>query len=73
MLCILGNCAPNFEKVEGAYCFRLVRQSVKVQDRVLKFHRWTPHQKKIADPNFFNLDYLPLWSYALLKGHNEIL
>ena len=49
--------APNFEKkIEGAYCFGLVRPSVlrplQIQDRALKFHRWILHQK-ITDPYFF--------------------
>ena len=30
----ISNYAPNFEKVEGAYCFGLVRPSVQV----FKFH-----------------------------------
>ena len=44
-----------------------VRPSVTSLRRVLKFHRWTQHQK-ITDPYFFNLDYLHLWSYAPFKG-----
>ena len=28
-LCINTACAPNFEKVEGAYCFEFVRPSVR--------------------------------------------
>ena len=42
--------APNFGKVEGAYCFRHVRACVRYKiykDTVLKFHIWIPHQKII--------------------------
>ena len=49
-----------------------VRMS-KIKDKLLKFHRWISHQK-IIDPIFFlSLEYLPLWTYALLMGHNEIM
>ena len=48
--------APNFEDVDGAYWFRVVRPSVRssrtVHARVLKFHIWIPHGK-IADARFF--------------------
>ena len=40
--------APNFEEVDGAYWFRVVRASVgsrTVHARVLKFHIWIPHGK----------------------------
>ena len=42
--------APNFEEVEGAYCFWGVRLSVRpsvrhVHATVLKFHIWIPHEK----------------------------
>ena len=63
--------APNFGKVERAYCFRLLRASscpFKIyKDTVLKFHIWIPHQK-IIDTYFLCLDYLPLWSNVPLKG-----
>ena len=44
--------APNFGKVEGAYCFGLVSPSIHPSVRpftiylelVLKFHIWIPHQ-----------------------------
>ena len=53
---------PPTLKKWGAYCFRLVRPSVrlfvrlfvqkKIKARVLKFHIWIPRQK-IAYPYFF--------------------
>ena len=72
--------APNFEEVDAAYWFRVVRPSVSasvrssrtVHARVLKFHIWIPHGKK-ADTRFIYLfffscpSYLPFWSYAPLK------
>ena len=73
--------APNFEEVDGAYWFWVVRASVcpsvhssrVVHARVLKFHIWILHGK-IADPYFFSCtSYLLLWSYAPLKNQNEIL
>ena len=70
--------APNFEKVGGAYWFRLVRTYVcmyvcmyvciHVQDIVLKLHVWIPHGK-IADAYFwFSLNYLPLSNYGPLTN-----
>ena len=68
--------APNFEKVGsilGSACacvrpFVLPSIQKKIQARVLKFHIWIPRQK-IAYPNFFSCpNYLPLLSYAPLKG-----
>ena len=63
----------NLNKLKGHIALGLsIRPSVRlsfhqlqIEDRVLKFHRWIPHQK-VTDPNFFflNLDYLSLWSYA---------
>ena len=61
---------PNFEKVDGAYCFWSVRGCVRhtfctycnfktVKARVLKFHVWIPN-KKIADPYFFFSELSPL-------------
>ena len=44
--------APNFGKVEGAYCFGLVHPSEKLKDRVLKFQILIHHQK-ITDTYFF--------------------
>ena len=52
--------APNFEEVDGAYWFRVVRASVRlcvrssktVHARVLKFRIWIPHGK-IVDARFF--------------------
>ena len=73
--------APNFEEVDGAYWFRVVRASVRlcvrssktVHARVLKFHIWIPHGK-IVDARFFFLvrvislsGVMPLW-----KNQNEI-
>ena len=68
--------APNFEKVGSillsacpcvSVCFRPSVQK-KFKARVLKFHIWIPRQK-IAYPYFFScLNYLPLPSYAPLKG-----
>ena len=53
--------APNFEEVDGAYWFRVVRPSVcssrTMHARVLKCHIWIPHGK-IADPYFFFLSVL---------------
>ena len=49
----------------GLYVRPPVRRS-KFKDRVLKFHRWIPHQK-ITDLYIFKLDYLPVCSYATLK------
>ena len=50
--------APNFEEVDGAYWFRVVRPSVcsskPVHARVLKFHIWISHGK-IVDTRFFFL------------------
>ena len=71
--------APNFEKVGSillsacpSVCpfiglfVRLFKKKFKA--RVLKFHIWIPHQK-IAYPYFFSCpNYLPLPSYAPLKG-----
>ena len=62
---------PTLKKLKGHIALGLsVRPSVhplQIQGRVLKFHRCIPHQK-ITDLYFFNLDYLPLWSYAPFKG-----
>ena len=66
--------APNFEEVDWAYWFTVVRASVcasvrssrTVHARVLKFHIWIPHGK-IADAHFFLLRVIslsgamPLW------------
>ena len=65
--------APNFEKVGSILLSACpsVRASVRSKNfkaRVLKFHIWIPRQK-IAYPYFFScLNYLPLPSYAPLKG-----
>ena len=68
--------APNFEKVgsilvSACACVRsFVLPSVqkKIQARALKFHIWILRQK-IAYPYFFSCpNYLPLPSYAPLKG-----
>ena len=64
----------NFEEVDGAYWFRVVRPSMRASVhqepcmlKVLKFHIWILH-RKIADTHFFScLSYLPFWSYAPLK------
>ena len=60
----------SFEKLKGHIALGLsVHLSIrpnKFEDRVLNFHKWIPHQR-ITDL------YLPLWSYALSKGHNVIL
>ena len=61
--CVIRICpfyAPNFEGVDGAYWFRVVRLCVRVCIRpsktvhatVLKFHVWIPHGK-ILDAHFF--------------------
>ena len=68
---------PTLEKW-GAYCFWLVRPSVrpfvrpsvqkKFKARVLKFHIWIPHQK-IAYPYFFFLSELsPLAELCPFEG-----
>ena len=62
--------APNFEEVDGAYWFWVVRASVHsrtVLPRVLKFHIWIPHLKIFDTRFFFCPGYLPFWSYAPLK------
>ena len=66
------NYAPNFEKVAGAYWFRVVRpcihSSKTLHARVLKFHIWIPHGKIVMHIFFFSCpSYLPIWSYAPLK------
>ena len=78
-----SNYAPNFENVDGAYCFWSVRawvracvtlsvptvtfKPLKLESKLLKFHMWIPH-KKIANPCFFSfLSYLAFWSYGPLK------
>ena len=68
--------APNFEEVDGAYWFRVLRLCLRasvcssrtVHARVLKFHMWIPHGK-IFDAHFFFScrSYLPFWSYAPLN------
>ena len=66
--------APNFEEVDGAYWFRVVRPCVRacvrssrtVHARVLKFHIGIPHGK-IFDAHFFLVrvislsGVMPLW------------
>ena len=67
--------APNFEKVgiillsARPFVCPFVRPfQKKFKARVLKFHILIPHQK-IAYPYFFSCpNYLPLPSYAPLKG-----
>ena len=77
----ITNYAPNFEEVDKAYWFRVVRASVyasirssrTVHARALKFHVWIPHGI-IADRYFFLVwvislsGVMPLW-----KNQNEIL
>ena len=69
--------APNFEEVDGAYWFRVVRASVRssrtVHARVLKFHIWIPHGK-IFDTHFFVLVRVISLSGVMLlrKNPNEI-
>ena len=67
--------APNFEEIDRAYWFRVVRVYVRpsvcssrtVHAMVLKFHIWIPNGK-IADIRFVSSpSYLPFWSYASLK------
>ena len=67
--------APNFEEVDGAYWFWVVRACVHlsirssrtVHARVLKFHIWIPHGKIVDTHCFICPSYLPFWSYAPLK------
>ena len=67
--------APNFEEVDGAYWFQVVRACVRacgrssrtVHARVLKFHIWIPHGKIVDTHTISCPSYLPFWSYALLK------
>ena len=47
--------------------FSIYQKQFQILDRVLKFHGWILHQK-ITALYFFNLDYLPMWSYAPFKG-----
>ena len=55
---ILHFYALNFEEVDGAYCFRVLRLSRTVHARILKFHiLWIP-PGKIVDPYFFFLSEL---------------
>ena len=55
--------APNFEEVDGAYWFQVVRASIclsgTVHARVLKFHICIPHGK-IADTHFFLVQVISL-------------
>ena len=63
--------APNFEEVEGAYWFRVVRLSGRqkpMHARVLKFHIWIPHGK-IFDICFFFLSDL----YLIIFKKKKIL
>ena len=56
----LPHYAPNFGKVEGAYCFRLVCVCVGPLQNKLRYS--------------FEIAYIPLCGVMpLLKGHNEIL
>ena len=64
--------APNFEEVDGAYWFRVVRPSVCQESCMLRFLNFIYYglisDGKIADPYFFSCpSYLPFWSYAPLK------
>ena len=67
--------APNFDEVDGAYWFRVMRPSVRasvrsrtMHARVLKFHIWIPHGKIFDTRFFFSCPrYLPFWSNAPLK------
>ena len=68
--------APNFEKAEGACCFRLVPASVRPLQNWLRYSfeiSYVDSSLKIIDTYFLSLDYPPLWSYVPLKEHNEIL
>ena len=66
------NYASNFEEVDGAYWFRVVRPCVRpfvktVHARVLKFHIWISHGK-IGEARFCSCPcHLSFWSYAPLK------
>ena len=72
---------PLLQRCEGAYCFRVVCDSVPtlfdachvlwtLQAMVLKFHIWISHEK-IDDPYFFLLSLS--WVMPLQKYRNEIL
>ena len=71
--------APNFEEVDGAYWFRVVRASVRasvrsrtMHGRVLKFHIWIPHGK-IFDTLFFLSELPPFLELCpFRKNPNEI-
>ena len=78
--------APNFEEVDRAYWFRIVRESVRVcmhvcirsskivHARVLKFHIWIPHGK-IAETCFFFLSelspFLELRTFKKIKMKSD--
>ena len=65
---ILHLYAPNFEEVDGAYWFQVLRSSRIVHARILKFHILLIPHGKIADTCYFSCpSYLPFWSYAPLK------
>ena len=74
--------APNSGKVEGAYCFRLVRACVRPSvacplQNLLRYSfeiSYMDSSSKIIDTYFFKVWIIPLCGVMpLLKGHNEIL
>ena len=59
--------AQILEKLKGHIALGLSVHPCKIKERVLKFKRQIP-DPKISDLYFLSLDYLPLLSYAPLKG-----
>ena len=70
-----SNYAPNFGKVEGAYCFGVVHPSVRLLQNLLRYSIWIPHQKKI-DTYFFQsglspfVELCPFWR-VIMKFCNQ--
>ena len=73
----LSHYAPNFEEVDGAYWFQVVRVCICLKHachilwtmhaRVLKFHIWIPHGK-IAEPLLFLTELSPFLELCLSEN-----
>ena len=55
------------KKAEGAYCFGLVRPTVRTKIKLRFLNFIDRFSIKITDPYFLSLDYPPLLSYAPYK------